>query len=182
MGLESNPESKKLLEIGVKTIEDQIDCLNCDKKMKEHSKNGLIRCFYVVQSHAVKWGSELRERYTADQHQMAEMDEKQMRDIKIDQAQRTDTVVGQINGEEVRMMDNETEIADDDPHKIKFLKDNPAWKTYESPLTEEQKKMADEMPSDDGLVGVNMTQSIKDGKATGNKPPPKKKKKKEEKK
>jgi hypothetical protein len=184
MGLESNPESKKLLEIGVKTIEDQIDCLNCDKKMKEHSKNGLIRCFYVVQSHAVKWGSELRERYSADQHKMAEMDEKQAKDIAEDQADRGDkhTVIGQAGGEEVRMMDNETEVSEDDPHVTKFLKDNPQWKTHESPLTEEQKKMADEMPSNDGLVGgKGMTQTIKDGKPTGNELPKKKKEKKDEK-
>jgi len=186
MGLESYPESKKLLEVGVKTIENEIDCLNCDKKMKEHSKNGLIRCFYVVQSHAVKWGSELRERYSADQHKMAEMDEKQAKDIAEDQAQRKDTVVGQINGEEVRMMDNETEVPDDDEHKIRFLKDNPQWKTHESPLTEEQKKAYDEMSktgeiqevSSDGLVGgKGMTQTIKDGKPTGNELPKKKKKK-----
>ena len=192
MGLDKNEENRKLLVIGVKAIEENIDCLYCDKKMKEHSKNDLIRCMYVVQTNAVKWGTELRDRQMADQHKMAEMDEKQAKDIAEDQADRGDkhTVIGQAGGAEVRIMDNETEVPDDDEHKIKFLKDNPLWKTHESPLTEEQKKAYEEMrktgeiqevPSDGLVGGEGMTQTIKDGKPTGNKVP-KKKKKKEEKK
>ena len=179
MGLEDQPENKNLLVIGVKAIEEGINCLNCDKLLKEHSKNGLIRCLYVVQTNAVRWGTELRERHMADQHTIEAMDKKQMEDIKADQAQRGDShkVVGQINGEEIRMMDNETEVSDDDPHKKKFLKDNPEWKTHESPLTEEQKKILNEGGGVGATSSDNMVQTIKDGKATGNKAPKKKKKK-----
>jgi len=188
MGLDKNEDNRKLLVIGVKAIEENIDCLYCDKKMKEHSKNDLIRCMYVVQTNAVKWGTELRDRQMADQHTIEAMDKKQMEGIKADQAQRGDkhTVVGQINGEQVRMMDNETKVSDDDPHVAKFLKDNPLWKTHESELTEEQKKAYEEMrktgeiqevPSDGLVGGEGMTQTIKDGEPTGNKLPAKKKKK-----
>jgi len=172
MGLDSDPKTKQLQEVGVKTIEKAIHCLNCDKLMKDHSKNGLVRCFYVVQSHAVKWGSDLRERMQVDQEQMQEMDEKQMEDVKKDQAQRSHKSVGQIKGEQVHMMDNETEIADEDPHKIKFLKDNPQWKTNETPITEEGKEMLKNMEKGGGMkvVGLpNAVETIKDGKSTGKK-------------
>ena len=170
MGLEEDPQTKQLQVIGVKTIENGIHCLNCDKLFKDHSKNGLTRCFYVVQTHAVKWGSDLRERLQIEQEQMEQMDKKQMEDIKKDQAQRKDTVVGKINGEQVRMMDNETEVSDDDPHKKKFLKDNPQWKTHETPLTEDQKKMLNEGGGGvESSASSGMVQTIKDGKATGNK-------------
>ena len=156
MGLESDPNTKQMQEIGVKTIEKAIHCLNCDKLMKDHSKNGLVRCFYVVQSHAVKWGSDLRERMQVDREQMEQLDKKQAEDIKKDQEQRIGHKnVGQIKGEQVHMMDNETEVSDDDPHKIKFLKDNPQWKTNETPITEEGKEML-----------KNMEKSVKKVKAT----------------
>lgn len=180
MGLEDDKSTKPLQEIGVKTIGNGIHCLNCDKLLKDHSKNGMTRCFYVVQTHAVKWGSDLRERLQVEQEQMKEMDKKQMEDIKKDQAQRKDIVVGKINGEEVRMMDNETEVSDDDPHKKKFLKDNPQWKTHETPLTEEQKKMLNEGGGRaESSASSGMVQTIKDGKATGNKVKKKKTNKKE---
>jgi hypothetical protein len=173
--LESDPKTKHMQIIGVKKIEEEIHCLNCDKLFKEHSKNGLVRCFYVVQSHAVKWGSELRERQQAEQHQMQEMDIKQVEDIKEDQKTRIGhKTVGIVDGEEVHMMENEEEIPDDDPHKIRFLKDNPQWKTQETPLTEEQKKMLkglDKKGGDMKVVGLpNAVETIKDGKPTGNKP------------
>ena len=169
MGLINDSTTKPMQQVGVKTIENEIHCLNCDKLLKEHSKNGLSRCFYVVQSHAVKWGSDLRERMQIDREQMQQMDKKQNEDIKIDQAQRKGhTNVGRADGVEVHMMDNETEVADDDPHKIKFLKDNPDWKTNETPITEEGKEMLKNMEKGDmKVVGMpNAVQTIKDGKPT----------------
>ena len=53
MGLEQNEENRKLLVIGVKAIEEGINCLYCDKILKEHSKNDLVRCMYVVQTNSV---------------------------------------------------------------------------------------------------------------------------------
>jgi hypothetical protein len=170
MGLENDPSTKGLQVVGVKTIENGIHCLNCDKLLKDHSKNGLIRCFYVVQTHAVKWGSELRERMQIDKEQMEQMDKKQNEEIKIDQAQRPHTTVGKADGVEVHMMDNEIEVADNDPHKIKFLKDNPQWETNETPITEEGKEVLKNMEGDMKVVGMpNAVETIKDGKATGNK-------------
>lgn len=204
MGLENQVENRKLLEVGVKAIEENIDCLNCDKKLKEHSKNGMLRCLYVIQTNAVRWGTELRSRQEADQHQMAAMDKKQIEDIKADQALRSEgkgefgnlyesgvkdgsdqgvhpVVATNEQGEEIRVMNNETEVPDDDPHKQKFLKDNPQWKTNESPLTDEQKKMLKEMEKGGGKGKLEMkssggVQTIKDGKPTGNKIPKKKNK------
>jgi hypothetical protein len=126
---------------------------------------------YVVQTHAVKWGSELRERMQIEQEQMQEMDKKQMEDIKKDQKQRSHTAVGKSDGVEVHMMDNETEVKADDPHVTRFLKDNPQWKTNETPITEEGKDMLKNMEGDMKVVGMpDAVQTIKDGKKTGNKP------------
>ena len=168
MGLVDDKATKPLQIIGVKQIENGIHCLNCDKLLKEHTKNGLMRCFYVVQTHAVKWGSELRERMRVDIEQVEQMDKKQMEDIKKDQAQRSHTNVGRVDGKEVHMMDNETEVPKDDPHVTKFLKDNPTWKTSEKPLTEEQKKLLKKMEGVDmKVVGIEgAVETIKDGKPT----------------
>ena len=197
MGLEKQEHNRRILEVGVKAIGENIDCLNCDTKLKEHSKNGLLRCLYVIQTNAVRWGSELRERQEADQHQMAAMDKKQIEDIKADQALRTKGIgeFGDVHnvhpvvatneqGEEIRIMNNETEVPDDDAHKQRFLKDNPGWKHKEDPLTDEQKKMLEEMEKGGkGKFEIKSSggvETIKDGKPTGNKLPKKKKEKKKE--
>ena len=36
MGLEKQEHNRRILEVGVKAIGENIDCLNCDTKLKEH--------------------------------------------------------------------------------------------------------------------------------------------------
>ena len=120
----------------------------------------------------------------------------QIEDIKADQALRTKGIgeFGDVHnvhpvvatneqGEEIRIMNNETEVPDDDAHKQRFLKDNPGWKHKEDPLTDEQKKMLEEMEKGGkGKFEIKSSggvETIKDGKPTGNKLPKKKKEKKE---